>query len=133
MSGDGNPSTSPIRVETRISAWQGPLPPPEAIAAYERFVPGAAKRLLDLAEEEARNRMAIERNEQESANIANLHEAENYHIRAKRGQMMACGLTFTALVIAAVCAYFHETAIGCAVIGASVLGIVRAIMTQRGE
>jgi uncharacterized membrane protein len=31
-------------------AWQGPLPPPEQLAEYEKIVPGAAMRILAMAE-----------------------------------------------------------------------------------
>jgi uncharacterized membrane protein len=31
-------------------AWQGPLPPPEQLAEYEKIVPGAAMRILSMAE-----------------------------------------------------------------------------------
>lgn len=31
-------------------AWQGPLPPPEQLGEYERIVPGAAMRILAMAE-----------------------------------------------------------------------------------
>lgn len=35
---------------TRHEAWEGPLPPPVALAAYERILPGAADRVLAMAE-----------------------------------------------------------------------------------
>jgi uncharacterized membrane protein len=31
-------------------AWQGPLPPPEQLAEYEKIIPGAAMRILSMAE-----------------------------------------------------------------------------------
>jgi uncharacterized membrane protein len=31
-------------------AWQGPLPPPEQLGEYEKIVPGAASRILAMAE-----------------------------------------------------------------------------------
>lgn len=34
----------------RSQSWKGPLPPPAALAAYERVLPGAADRVFQLAE-----------------------------------------------------------------------------------
>ncbi len=48
-------------VHTEFSAqFAGPLPPPDMLAAYDRVVPGAAERILKMAEEQSRHRQAIE-------------------------------------------------------------------------
>jgi hypothetical protein len=47
-----------IRQETRFA---GPLPPPEAFDAYERVLPGAADRILKMAENQATHRQGLER------------------------------------------------------------------------
>ena len=47
-----------LRQETR---FQGPLPPPEAFAAYERVLHGAADRILTMAENQAGHRQTLER------------------------------------------------------------------------
>ena len=41
--------------------YQGPLPPPENFAAYERVLLGAADRILKMAENQATHRQAMER------------------------------------------------------------------------
>lgn len=46
-----------IRQETH---FQGPLPPPEAFAAYNQILPGAADRILKLAENQASHRQKLE-------------------------------------------------------------------------
>jgi uncharacterized membrane protein len=38
----------------------GPLPPPQILEYYERVLPGSAHRLLTMAEEQSRHRMARE-------------------------------------------------------------------------
>jgi hypothetical protein len=47
-----------IRQETH---FQGPLPPPEAFAAYDRVLHGAADRILSMAENQASHRQGLER------------------------------------------------------------------------
>jgi len=41
--------------------FQGPLPPPEAFAAYNNVLPGAADRILRMAETQATHRQGLER------------------------------------------------------------------------
>jgi uncharacterized membrane protein len=41
--------------------FQGPLPRPEDFAAYERVLPGAADRILAMAENQATHRQGLER------------------------------------------------------------------------
>jgi uncharacterized membrane protein len=42
-----------------VALTTGPIPPPEQLAAYDQIVPGAANRMLTMAETEQRNRTAI--------------------------------------------------------------------------
>ncbi len=50
------------RVSTSLSmeAFQGPIPPPAVLESYERIVPGAAERILKMAENQAVHRQGIE-------------------------------------------------------------------------
>ena len=47
-----------IRQEMR---YQGPIPPVEEFAGYERILPGAADRILKMAENQAGHRQTLER------------------------------------------------------------------------
>ena len=46
---------------TELRASSGPLPPPEVLAGYDRIVPGAAERIISMAENQARHRQQIEK------------------------------------------------------------------------
>ncbi len=48
---------------TAVSTYSGPLPRPEDLAKYNEIVPGAAERILSMAEKEMRHRQEIERRE----------------------------------------------------------------------
>jgi uncharacterized membrane protein len=48
-------------VELAEASFSGPLPHPEVLRGYEELVPGAAERLLKMAEEQARHRQGLER------------------------------------------------------------------------
>ncbi len=42
------------------SEWQGPLPPPDALALYDQIVPGGADRLLTMAEKGHQHQIDLE-------------------------------------------------------------------------
>ena len=44
----------------RSEMYSGPIPPPEALARYEEIQPGAADRILKMAEKQQEHRMALE-------------------------------------------------------------------------
>ena len=64
------PVQPPADSQTRLThvvvgaEWQGPLPPPDALALYDQIVPGGADRLLTMAEKGHQHRI-----DQESAQI----------------------------------------------------------------
>lgn len=67
----GQPSVSgkPVSVTTHnTQVFQGPLPPPEILARFDQIVPGAAERIIRLAETEVAHRQEQER----SATQANI-------------------------------------------------------------
>ena len=43
------------------ASWEGPLPPPNALQQYEEIVPGAAARILDMAERQSNHRIQLEK------------------------------------------------------------------------
>jgi len=57
------PTRTPVvKGEIRLERYDfsGPLPPPEALAAYERVFPGAAERIIRMAEEQGQHRRNLE-------------------------------------------------------------------------
>lgn len=56
------PNASPPQTRTvAVATFSGPLPPPEALARYDQVVPGAAERIIAMAEKQADHRRAMER------------------------------------------------------------------------
>jgi uncharacterized membrane protein len=52
---------SMLTQRTSLEMFQGPLPPPSVLEHYDRIVPGAAQRILAMAEQQATHRQALER------------------------------------------------------------------------
>ncbi len=50
-----------LHAEITAAAFSGPLPHPEILAGYDQVVPGAAKRIIAMAEVQSRHRQDLER------------------------------------------------------------------------
>lgn len=79
-----------ISVE-QSSSFAGPLPPPSLFKGYEQVLPGAADRILSMAEKE-----------QASRHTSNTEMLNTYKGERKRGQYMGCSL----VVLLALCGLF---------------------------
>jgi uncharacterized membrane protein len=78
--------------------FQGPLPPPALLEAYERTLPGAADRIFTHAEEQGRHRRAAE-----TRSLELLFRAE------ARGQWLAAAIVMLGMILgAALIATSHE-------------------------
>ncbi len=104
---------------TVTSEWEGPLPPPAAIRAFEEVAPGSAQLILREFEKEADHRRSQERRE------ATFRINES-HI----GQASALIFGLTALGVAAFAAYEHAAWIGSVVGGGA---IASGIIALRGR
>ena len=52
---------SPTSVEITAASWRGPLPPPDTLRQYNEVVPGAALRILNMAEQQSNHRIQMEK------------------------------------------------------------------------
>ena len=57
----GQSRNSGIVQHTETHSYQGPIPRPQDFAEYERVLPGAADRILKMAENQATHRQGMER------------------------------------------------------------------------
>ena len=61
---DGQTLQLPQQIMTAFGqvtrTYQGPIPPPEMLAEFDRLDPGRAAKLLNLAEDQTRHRMSLE-------------------------------------------------------------------------
>ena len=48
------------RVVVQQQSFSGPIPPPDALAHYERVVPGAARMIIEMADRQAKHRQNLE-------------------------------------------------------------------------
>lgn len=117
---------------------QATIPPPDLLEQYDRLVPGAAARLIQLAQEEAMHRHQIEemtarahidtaRREQEIAELSALNQS-----RSNRGGRLA-GVLIALISIASCCflALQNQTAVAIALTAVPSAAVIRAFLNGR--
>lgn len=93
--------------------WRGPMPPPEALQAFENTLPGAAERILALAEGQVAHRQQMERDVVASG------------IRLEqRGQVLAFVLGFVAILGGIVLVALDKSVAGFATVITAIAGLV---------
>ncbi len=93
------------------TTWIGPVPPPATLECYQKIVPNAAERLFLYAENEQRNR---HKSDQRDFDITEQDIKEHYK-SVLIGQIMSFVIIILIVASATICAYLHETELGCAI------------------
>jgi uncharacterized membrane protein len=92
--------------------YQGPLPPSAEFAKYETTLPGAADRILKMAEQQSTHRQEIEK-------MAIVGEIKN----SSRGQICAVLIVITAIICGSFLVYAGKSVQGLATIITAIAGI----------
>lgn len=124
---------------TASREFSGPIPPPELLHKYDEVVPGAANRILEMAEREAAHRQQVElavaqANITTQAEVVaiNKQKVANSFASDRLGQWLGGVISFTALCGAIYLATAgHATT--AAVVGALPLASVVRALTLRGS
>ena len=101
--------------QTSMQSFSGPLPPPEILKKFDEIVPGAAERIIKMAEEQSAHRKELERKVIES-DIS----------RSKSGQILGFIIAMVGLAVSALIAIYGNAFTGGAIgIGtlASLVGV----------
>jgi len=127
MSGQpGQPQPAPILPaqgvvqigQTTVALTTGPIPPPEQLRAYEQIVPGAANRILTMAEQEQKVRLSIL-----SAQVR----------QSARGQWMAFALALCFLAASIWVTLAGWPWVGGILGGTTVVGVVTIFITGQAQ
>ncbi|MFD3462514.1 DUF2335 domain-containing protein [Nocardia fluminea] len=87
-------------------SWSAPLPHPSDLAGYEAVLPGAADRILQMAEETIQTGSYVERT---------LATGDAEAIR--RGQWIVWSIVVTSIVAALICGLIGQPWLGAAIVG----------------
>lgn len=102
------------------SSFSGPMPHPTVLEGYERLVPGAAERILVMAESDAKHQRELE--------ISALRAAEG---EVKRGQFFGFGIGVTALGAAVMALWMGSPTVAGIIGGTTVVGLVSVFIVGR--
>lgn len=108
-------------------AFSGPLPPPAALEAYDRLVPGAAKQMHEVAVQQARHAMRME----ELALEASIADRKAQLALFSRGQILTFLLTLVVIAVGAAAILTGYDAAGATVITGTVASLVLAFLWGR--
>lgn len=104
----------------QTATFEGPMPPPAILEGYEKLVPGAAERILSMAESDAKHQRELE--------FAALRATEN---EIKRGQNFALIVALASLSAAMYALYLGYPTVAGIIGGTTVVGLVSAFIIGR--
>lgn len=106
----------------RVTAYSGPLPPAEELKRYDVVLPGAADRILTMAENQSKHRINLE-----SAVIpSQLKESE-------RGQWLAFSVAILCIAATTAVTFGGYPTVGCVLGGTTVVGLVTVFVVGKRE
>lgn len=104
-----------------MAQWEGPLPPPSIVKAFDEVVEHGAERIFRMAEKEQEHRHLMERTAAETESKA-----------FSRGQVFGFAVSFASIVGAVAAAALHApVAVPVALVGIPMAGVVKAFLATR--
>ena len=88
--------------------FSGPIPPPQILERYDALLPGAADRILTMAESQAEHRRSLEA----CALEADIADVPLHRAQLRRGQIFALVVALALLAVTGLIAVFHRTSAG---------------------
>ncbi len=104
----------------QANMWQGPLPPPEHLERFNSVVPGAAERILAMAEKQQNHRIALEE-----------HAVKEQLVQSKRGQLFGLVIGLGGILLAAFLAYLGFSTSAATVGSVALSGLAIAFIVGR--
>jgi len=121
-----NKSPTPVKQEnsaqlTQVTQQQfvGPIPPPNILQDYDQIIPGAAKRILIMAEEEAKHQHELEKS------ALNFTAEE-----VKRGQRYGLFIAISAFITSIIALFLGSEEAAMTIGGTTVVGLVTVFVIR---
>lgn len=115
-----SPAPLAINAISIEQGFSGPLPPPDALAAYEKIMPGSAERIFVMAEKEQEHRISLE-------NYAVKEQLQQSH----HGQNYALIISLAAFLVSAFLAYTGHEVTASIIAGIDLIGLTAAFITGK--
>ena len=114
------------------TSFQGPIPHPEILAEYEEILPGAADRILQMAEKESAHRHNLEKHDAEGALELNRRNESLSFYSGICGQVVAGAITISAIAGGVICILNGQIWSGGFLGGFPIAAIVYIFIAYRG-
>jgi uncharacterized membrane protein len=116
------PSTRSLSIQAEMRQWSGPLPNPEALERYNQIVPGAAERIIKMAETQHEHRLALEK------------EAIDSNVNSQRlGTILGFIIAMTAIIGGIFLAYIGRETSGLTAIISALVGLAGVFVYSKSE
>jgi uncharacterized membrane protein len=106
-----------VVVKETYSAFSGPLPSPEVLKKFDEVVPGAAERIIKMAEEQSTHRRSLEKG-----------VIESDIIRSKWGQILGFIIAIFGLVVSTLISIYGNAATGALIGFTTIASLVSVFM-----
>ena len=103
-------------------SYSGPIPPPQILEEFERIIPGAAERILHMAEENGKHQREMERS---ALNMV----ADT----TRRGQRYGLLIGLTAFVTCIIALWLGSEGTAMTIGGVTIVGLVAVFVTSRSS
>ena len=103
-------------------SYSGPIPPPQILEEFERIIPGAAERILHMAEENGKHQREMERS------ALNMVASTT-----RRGQHYGLLIGLTAFITCIVALWLGSEKTAMAIGGVTIIGLVTVFVTSRSS
>ncbi len=103
-------------------SYSGPIPPPQILEEFERIIPGAAERILHMAEENGKHQREMERS---ALNMV----ADT----TRRGQRYGLLIGLTAFITCIIALWLGSEETAMTIGGVTIIGLVTVFVTSRSS
>ena len=107
--------------------YSGPIPQPDTLQQYDTIIPGAAERILCMAEENARHRREME----SAALTAQVEADKRKHREVTRGQLFGITSVLTAFGLAGLALFLGQATVAGTICGVVVVALATVFITGR--
>ncbi len=118
--GSGTALETDENVQHIAQEYSGPIPPPSILKGFNDIVPGAADRILAMAEENSKHQIDIEK---AALNLAGEE--------VKRGQIFALVITVSAFITCVIALLLGSEETAMTIGGTTIIGLVSAFIFGR--
>lgn len=120
-----------IRSMIVAETHQGPLPPARTLAGYEKVLPGAAERVMQMAEKEQAHRHEMQKqHQQKDLELQSKAITEQLEIN-KTGQKYGFHIAIAVLLLAGLMAIMGHEAVALTLVGIDVVGLAAVFVVGR--